>query len=459
MSNKAEHFFKFKKTINSQTGVALLMVMSSIAILAFLLIDFTYETKVNKLRVYNQIDKTQARLNAESGILLALSKLRLYQEGHNLIEKREDLKKAIGLRPLESLTMQPFIFPVSQALLKKANLLERTAINDFLKSIILEGELSVTISSVSGLLNPNNLRIPDSKPESDKNSQSSSQPEDKKKLPPHAYFEKKFVETLNDAFMQKKEKDEEFDAQYGNLDAELLIKELKYYVNAPDSFDGPEKADIEGRYAEDGTYAKHAPLSSISEIALLKGWDDVIADLIKDKMTVHEATIIPINELTKSQLKFLFPSITDEQVTEYFKYKNGDEKDGMPPKEFLSVADFKSAITRELNIMDEKSYDERIQEFENAGVKLGVAGKLFKVVSRGVFGRASYTLTAFIDLPVRPVPKPKKKKSNDPNVINDPDSNDPDLDPGSNPDQQKGKKEKAPPTQLMTPRIVELLTE
>ena len=55
-----------KKTMSSEQGIALLMVMGVIAILTFLLADFTFETKLNKIKIYNQQDKIQARLNAES---------------------------------------------------------------------------------------------------------------------------------------------------------------------------------------------------------------------------------------------------------------------------------------------------------------------------------------------------------------------------------------------------------
>ena len=110
-----------------ESGVAILMVMTSITILTFLLADFTFETKINKLRVYNQQDMTQARLNAEAGLTFALAKLRLYQEGFNLLEKNESAKKMVGPRTLETVISQPFLFPIDESLLKKANLIQRNA--------------------------------------------------------------------------------------------------------------------------------------------------------------------------------------------------------------------------------------------------------------------------------------------------------------------------------------------
>ena len=93
----------FKKTLNNESGIALLMVMGVIAILTFLLADFTFESKLNKIKIYNQQDKIQARLNAESGLNFALGKLRLYQEGRNKIEKDDNLKSAFPSSDLESI--------------------------------------------------------------------------------------------------------------------------------------------------------------------------------------------------------------------------------------------------------------------------------------------------------------------------------------------------------------------
>ncbi len=432
------------------------MVMTSIALLAFLLADFTFETKVNKLRVYNQQDMTQARLNAEAGLTFALAKLRLYQEAYNLLEKNESAKKMIDPRMLETVVSQTFMFPIDDSLLKKANLIQRTAAKDFSSSVILSGKMMVAISPMSGLLNPNTMRVPSEAPEPEETdpSQPGSETPGKAPTPPHAYIEKQIYDTLFAAFDKKRQEDEIFDARYGNTDINLLVKELQYYVNDPDRLTGPEFADISGKYAEDNTRPKHAPLVSMSELYLLKGWDDAIIDLIKDNLSVHDVTILPVNEITKSQLKALLPDATDFQLDEFFKAKNGDEKEGIPPKEFNSVQDFKDFIVKDLGICSETSFDDRVKEFENAGISLGIVGKLFKVISRGEFGRATYMLTAYVDMPVVPTPK-KKKAGTDPG----PEGGDPESGGIAPPPGTPGGTDKKPPTQLMLPRVVELIVE
>lgn len=451
-----------KSLLRNEDGVAILMVMAAIALMTFLLVDFTFETKLNKIKAYNQIEKDQARMNAEAGLTFAMAKLKLYQEGRNYIEKTEALKGVVNPSDIESIVTMPFVFPIPANLGK--DLQAKTAIQEFSKSAILQGSLQLTVTPVGGFLNPNNMRIKKKKKgeEERENDSDSDQDDDgKKKIAPQAYIENKLVETFAKAFNDKRESDDEFDNLYGNLEPKLLIKELKYFVNSPENFVDSEKAEIEQIYSKAEVTPKHAPMTTIDEMYLLQGWSDELVALIKDRLATHEVTIIPVNKLNEDQLEILFPNITDEQKEEFFKHRDGDQETGDPPKKFKNAGEFKALIVGTLGVVSDKDYEERAKEFENAGLKIGVAGKLYKVESIGEYNRARYRLVAFVDLPIQPVPVKKEKKKEDDKEVNpevDPDT-DPDDDDDqvadNDPDKDK-KKAKAPPLQLMNPRIVEI---
>lgn len=454
-----------KKIFNNERGVAILMVMAAVALMTFILVDFTFETKLNKIKAYNQIEKDQARMNAEAGLKFAIAKLKLYQEGRNYIEKTESLKGVVNASDIESIVTMPFVFPVPTALGK--DLQARTAIEEFTKSVILEGSLQLSISPVSGFLNPNNMRMTKSKDKDEDSDRDRDEEETddgsggggKKKIPPQAYIEKKLLETFTKAFEAKKEEDDEFDNLYGNIEPKLLIKELKYYVNSPDNFNDPEKSEIELIYQKAEVAAKHAPMTSIDEMYLLEGWSDALIDLIKDKIATHQVTIIPVNKLTDEQLEILFPNITDEQKEEFFKYRDGDSETGDPPKEFKNAGEFKAVIVNNLGVVDDKEYEERAKEFENAGLKIGVAGKLYKVESIGEYNRARYKIVAFIDLPIKPNPLPKKKKKEDEEKdkeLTDEEKEEAEKREEENEKDEEDEKKKVPPLQLMSPRVIEV---
>nr|BDT28054.1 type II secretion system protein GspK [Bacteriovorax sp. HI3] len=470
-----------KATIKNERGIALMLVLGVIAILTFLLADFTFETKLNKIKIYNQQDKIQARLNAESGLNFAMGKLRLYQVGRNKLEKEESLKSAFPTSDLENIIIQPFIYPIPEP--KGAGIIQKTALEEFNKKTLFRGEVSVTFTKIAGFLNPNGLRL---KPTNNKSAQdqdaaaggsgdldggdsdsgdsgSSDDGDGKKTKTERAdvIIEKKLVETLQRLIKDKSDTDEEFHAKYSNVDPAYLVKELKFYVNDSSKFQDSQRPEVEAKFNQKNITPKHAPLASIDELYLLPSWDDAIVDLIKDRMSVHEVSVIAINELTIEDLKILFPSINNIQIEEFFKYRDGDEDKKIKGKKFKSAEDFKNVIVGTLNIVSDTDYNERMSELKQAGLTIDTAGKLYKVNSRGSYNNAVYNIVAYVDLPVKPQPAKQKK----PNEPADPggDGNPPAGDQGQGQGQGSGggdkKDEKPQPVELLLPRVIEMRLE
>ncbi len=463
-------FLSAPRILKNERGMAIIMVVGVVTILTFLLADFTFDTKLNKIKIYNYQDKLQARLNAESGLNFALSKLKLYQNARNLLEKNTSAQSVLDLSKLESIvTNPPFIIPIT--LPSNSNLIQKSALEDFTKNNILPGQLSVFISPVRGFLNPNNMRIPKKeKKKNDLGNQEASKEEeaaqksniirdaDGNEVPAHAYIENKLIEDLEKAIERKKEHDEDFDATYPNIEAKYLIKELKYYVSHKNSFEDDLKDDIVRAFADKNIIPKHGPLTSIYELYTLPSWDDQIVDLIKDRISVHEAAIIQVNEITSNQLKTLFPNITPEQLEEFFNYRDGNNELKMKPHKFKNEEDFKNVIVGTLGVVGEESYRDRIKEFEAAGLKIGVASKLYKVTSVGKINRSEYRIVAFIDLPIKP-PKKVKKKAKQSNADKESDKKENETDKAKEEPSTNDDKKKKTKIELMEPRVIEVRLE
>jgi type II secretory pathway component PulK len=447
-----------------------MMVMGVIALLTFLLADFTFETKLNKIKVYNQQDKIQARLNAESGLNFALAKLRMYQEGRNKIEKDESIKSAFPTSDLEAIIIQPFMYPIPAP--KGAGIIQKTALEEFNKKTMFRGEVSVTFTKISGFLNPNGLRLKTTKPgteqgkdaafeepdddEEDKTPPSGAPADKKKGERADVIIEKKIAETLQRLLKDKSDVDEDFHSKYSNVDPAYLVKELKYYVNDSAQFNDSQKPEIESKFSQKNITPKHGPLASIDELYLLPSWDDALVDLIKDRMSVHEVNVISINELTIQDLKILFPSINDVQVEEFFKYRDGDPDKKIKANKFKNADDFKNVVVSTLNIVSDTEYQERMTELKQAGLTIDTAGKLYKVNSRGVFNNAVYNVIAYIDLPIKPTPQ-KPKVPGTPGGGTTPDEPGVTTPEGGKPPGEK--EEKPQPVELLLPRVIEMRLE
>lgn len=463
----------FKRTIKGEQGIALLLVLGVVTILTILLAEFTFEVKLNKIKIYNQQDKIQARLNAEAGLNFAMAKLRLYQEGRNKLEKEESLKSAFPPSDLEAIITQPFMYPLPSP--KNANIIQRTALAEFEKNTLIRGEIAVTFTKIAGFLNPNSLRIKkqttqtsdtqqdaaadgegvtDEDTPADTGSTDDKGDKDDKKEPAHTIIQNKLVETLARLIKDKSDGDETFHAKYGNVDAAMLVKELKFYVNDVRDYKEP---DVEAKFIQKNVTAKHAPLASLDEIYLLPSWDDAIVELIRDRLSVHEVSVIAVNELTIEDLKILFPNINNVQIEEFFKYRDGDEDKKIEGKKFKSAEDFKNVIVGTLNITTDQDYQERMTQLKNAGLAIDTAGKLYKVNSRGTYNNGIYNIVAYVDLPIKPTPaKPKKPgQGQGPGTVAPPPGED-----GETPAPGQDKKEEKPePVELLNPRVIEIRVE
>lgn len=392
------------------------MVLGAITILMALIANFTFETEVNKLKVYNGQDLITARNMAESGLEISLARLLLFQEALNILENDPQKKKIIRPQMLDMVWSVPFLYPIPTS--KEANIVQRNAIEEFQKNSLLQGEMQVTVQNVSNLININLLRptkkkveaeptpTPDpNKPDLDSDPDAVSDPDPESTANDQiTTIQQTLTELLEKRLEEKKESDEDFDEKYGSTTASMLIKELKFFVNDPDSYSDADNTEIEALYSNNNITPKHAPLSSLSELYLLQGWKDSHIDLIKNDITVHGNKTIDVNKITQNGLKMFLPDLNEDQVKQFFKYRD----DPARPHNFNSFQDFTDYIVNQAKFMEQNSFDKRVEIFKKAGIDFDVTGSLFKVISQGKYQKANYTLTAFVTIPAIISPIPKK---------------------------------------------------
>lgn len=390
------------KIIRQEKGIALIMIMTSITFMTAILADFTYETQINKIKVTNVQNKLQARLNAESGLKFALTRLKLYKEARNLLRKNKNAKDLLKDGELNQIWSIPFVYPIPIA--KNANAIQKSALEDFEENSLIQGGMKVFIKNSSNLINVNLLRIskfnkpkatPTPNPNGNENESGGANS-------PIFEVEKKLTELLKSSMEAKSESDDVFAANYGDIEPEFMVKIIKFYVSDKNSYEEPEEAEISALFAETEIAPKHAPLTSTSELYLLPKWDDTLIDLIINEITVHGDAAIDVNKITDKTLSLIFPTLTKEQRAEFFKYRD-DPKD---KHYFTEMNEFRRFIVSNSNFLSGPQYDERINEFKKAGIRFGTAARLFKVTSTGEYNRAKTTLNAVINLPAKPVPTP-----------------------------------------------------
>lgn len=436
-----------QKILNNQKGVALMMVLASIIFLMAIMSEFSLESHVNKLKGFNIEDRAQAKLTAEAGLKFAMTRLRLYKEAYNFLESNDQAKNFASQKLINNIWSFPFIYPIPVT--SKMNQIQKNLIKKFSDSTILKGTMRLTIENISNLINLNLIRVStidkarvkSSKPAtSDQNKEEDSVEDD-------ADFnaESQLIKILTNSVEAKSDSDELFAAKYLGMDIVPLVNNLKYYVSDPESL---ESTPVD--FEKDGILAKNTPFSSFSEIYNIPGWDDDLVELIMKEFTVHGAIMVDLNKINDSLLKVLLPEIQQEEITEFFKYRDDPEN----PKFFNQLSEFKDYIVNSANIISSADFDERFNKYQKQGLKFGPSPTLFKINSTAQKGRANFNLVAYVVLPAKPLrvipPKSKEDSKNESENESESESSDSSSTP------KEGSEEKQV-SQLLEPRIVEII--
>jgi hypothetical protein len=437
--------------LKNERGVALLMVLSTVVILTALMTDFSFETAINKIKGYNVEDRGQAKLNAEAGLRFAMTRLKLYKEGYNMVSKNADASKVVSQEKLNIIWNFPFVYPIPVN--SEMNQVQKDAIEDFSESAILNGQMSVTISNISNKISLNLLRanILNQQVDDDGNPiliESANEEEDNYDI------HKTLYDAINVQISEKSESDDAFYNRYSSLDPDQLVGMFKYFVSDPSRYEGMFKNEAQNAYDLAEITPKGAPYSSFSELYMAPIWSDELIDLIKNEFSVHGGIFIDLNKITKNMLRILVPNINADEIKEFFDYR--DDPDN--PKYFNKLDDFKRYIVNTAALMSSDGFDEKFAEYEKEGIKFGTAPSLFLVIATGIVGRATFTLNAYVIMPPKVEP-PKDPNAEDENATVNPNTN-PNDNPSENPNENEGEGENGaeePPIELLDPRIIEIM--
>jgi len=283
----------------------------------------------------------------------------------------------------------------------------KDTVEKFSTESLLEGEMKVSIQNISNRLNLNMLRIDVTKYNPDPDSEDQPDTQSMINMADSAILTDVSVDQslyflLKRLVDDKKQVDEGFEDRYSNLNYQELLTGLKYFMSDLGSMaQDPLAGEAEVNFQRIPLTPKFGPMGSASELYAIPGWNDELIELIQNEFSVYPTTQIDFNKLTANMLKILIPSMTDDQVNEFFLWRDDPEK----PQFINSKDDFKKYIVNQERLMNETDFENRIKLFESKGISFGSNPNLFKIVSEGSFNRSTYTLVAYVVLPKNEIPK------------------------------------------------------
>lgn len=439
------------KILKNQKGVALIMIMTAMIFLMAIYSEFTFESKISRIKTTNILDKSQAKLMAESGVQLAMTRLKLYVEAHNKVQGNEAAKKSVSPQLLNQLWEVPFMLPIPIPANAAAGF--KSSVAEFEKESILEGEMRVSIQSISNRINLNQLRMSyiHFNPETDSDKISTPLDTSDAAIEDNVSVDQSLYYMLKTLVEKKKDSDEAFANKYSRINYQELISNLKYYISDQGILaQDPFSAQASAQFQQFDITPKYGPLTSSSEVYTIPGWDDELVDLIKNEFSFYPTNQIDLNKITANMLKLLFPNLMDDDISQFFIYKN----DPIKPQYFETTEDLKRYFVDTARNISEEYFNQRVEMFTKEGIIFSPNPNLFRIVSEGVYNRSHYTLVAIVSVanspkapPITP-PTPEGGVNND--QVND------GVVPENNSNQANNPEKTDKNTMLTEPRIIEI---
>jgi len=284
----------------NKKGVALILVISSISMLSMMMVEFTFNSQINFKISKNFQNSLKAQALARSGVYFAMLELKV----HKMIKDNPIVKQIPGFNAgmLDMIWQFGFIYPPIAS--KKATFGTGKEIEELTQKSKIDGKITAQIFDEGSKINLNDLENIQTRPA--------------------------VIQQLDTIFEQKKASDEEFFRKYRDLRFTDLINNIVDWIDKDrDRVGGGDEESYYGRLPIH-YQSKNTPLDTVSELALIEGFDDeTIFDLLLPHITVYPTGGINVNTADSIVLLSLSPDFTEDDVKKLIedRQKMGSFKD------------------------------------------------------------------------------------------------------------------------------------
>lgn len=386
-----------------ETGIALFMVISAVALLTVLTAELTYSTQVGSRMAYNAVDNLRAYYLAKSAYRLSLLRLVAYSSIRNFVDdpKNKEIKSAIN-QFVDQVWQMPLVFP--PPIPKDASVVIADPIKAFVKESSLPGHYSGFIFGESSKINLNNLFITQSSDQGQPSGASTAPGATGPANPTgpsgasgsqtsDVDFQPMITNTVSELLRQRALTDLDFAETYRNVTGQDVTDAILSYIKRDTRGSNlPGFKPIEN--------PKEGPLYSLTELHLVPGIDDVLYGMLADTFTVYTTPGINVNSITKDTLLALMPELTPEDAATVLQHRD-DHDVGKP---WTDAADFWATVKAVPS--GDKSLSTIQDRFTKSGLKVATTEKSFRIIAEGTAGLSTRRVEAYVTLGPPPTTSP-----------------------------------------------------
>lgn len=199
---------------------------------------------------------------------------------------------------------------------------------------------------------------------------------------------KSYAEALDQLLENKRQQNNSFRDKYSGVNGTTLLGHLLAWIDPETKMDGDnrDKNDYYARLEPTPYALKNAPMASESELFMVKGFDDAIAQLFADAFSVQATSALNVNQASAGLLRALLPELSESDAEKVVK-RRSDEKEGGP---FGTAEEFWTY----LNTLGD--YAEAKARLEKQGIKVLGPETSYRVSISATSGLATKTWMALV---------------------------------------------------------------
>lgn len=378
------------------------MVLSAISVISLLVTEFTYVSQVNQKVAYDSLDQVKALYLAKAGLKLSLLRLKAFEHVKSTL-KNLGGAVAVPKNVLNQIWSFPLVYPIPSTL-PGLTLTQKEAIDKFTEESSLDGNFTAVITSESSKYNLNMILapfVPKDAPTgttgktgttgSTGSTGSTGVSGATGTTGPQFNAEearKSLREVVGNILQPKFENDDEFADEYRNFDVDGLVENMVAWADK--SYEGQNVSP------DPVIPYKRAPYYSVSELHMVERMDDKLFDLLAPSFTASTTPGINVNTIEEPMLRALLPGITDEEVKEFFEYRDSSEQDNSfkDSKEFFQYLQTNIGVFRG-DANEIKKFQELLTK---RNIRIVVDETDFKIIVEAQVRTAKRTIEAYVTL-------------------------------------------------------------
>jgi len=338
--------------LKNNSGVALLIAITTIALVAFIAVELSYDSASEYIIANQEINRLKSRYAAKAGIEISLLRINIYRQAQKQFGQLLGNKKAV----LDQIWSMPFIWP--PILPEEASGVDKGELQDTLAESYMDATFTSNISSEGSKIDLVDL------------------------VSPSKILRNSTKATLIRLIGNRIQQDDDFARRNRDLPVEAIVNNIIDWMDTDSvSLNSGDEGSLYGDIT-DSKLPPNQPFKTMEELHMVAGMTDELYEFLAPQVTIFGIKAIQVNHASKEVLMGIHSVINEEIADKIIERRSGEGGPFSDQNNFLSFLSTLGVNTEQIK--------------DNLPPLVFDVESNFRIQSIGTFGRTSSEIVAIV---------------------------------------------------------------